>query len=631
MTPPPPRSDPAPEAVRPEPPVPQMRPEPRPYTRRPLAERPYLTPLLTGRRALKYHGIVALWLVAAGWFWAWWLQPAHVIEPLRYWLITAAMVWIWGMQAYFVVVFLQARRSSAPDPVPGVWRVAMITTKTPSEPFSVVQKTLEAMLAQDYPHDTWLADEAPSEETRAWCAAHGVQISSRFGVEAYHRAEWPRRTRCKEGNLAYFYDHWGYDDYDVVSQLDADHVPQPGYLREMLRPFADPEVGYVSAPSICASNAAQSWSARTRLYSEAAFHGVFQTGYTAVLTPMCIGSHYAVRTTALREAGGLGPELAEDHSTTMLMASGGWRGVHAIDAIAIGDGPATLPDLVTQEFQWSRSLLSLLLRYTPGYLGRLPGRLRFLFLLCQSWYVFFALTMLLMYLLPIAAIAFDMRFADVTYPSFLGHSLPAVAAMILFAYVLRADGFMRPRTARVLAWEKALFVALQWPWVLWGCLMAVRDRVTGHFVDFRITPKGEAATPQLPGKIIALYALLALGAVVPVLLIGDVTQARGFYMLSLVNTILYMSLLAVIVIRHLRENGIGWRDQGRTVLMQGATVCVLAGLTGGALWLRGGESLQALAYGLEPLRITQAEYVVSGAGAGKPGEVRFRFAPFWGN
>lgn len=65
-------------------------------------------------------------------------------------------------------------------------------------------------------------------------------------------------------------------------------------------------------PSICAANAAQSWAARTRMYTEAAFHGVFQSGYTGALAPMCIGSHYAVRTAALKEVGGLGPELAED-------------------------------------------------------------------------------------------------------------------------------------------------------------------------------------------------------------------------------------------------------------------------------------------------------------------------------
>ena len=36
-----------------------------------------------------------------------------------------------------------------------------------------------------------------------------MRVSTREGVAAYHRPSWPRRTRCKEGNLAFFYDTWG--------------------------------------------------------------------------------------------------------------------------------------------------------------------------------------------------------------------------------------------------------------------------------------------------------------------------------------------------------------------------------------------------------------------------------------
>ena len=272
------------------------------------------------------------------WFWAWWLRPEHVDYWPRYLVVSALIGWITFLQVFFISFYMRAVRSSAPDPDPRRLRVAMIVTKTPSEPFAVLRRTLEAMLAQDYPHDTWIADEAPTRVTLYWCEAHGVFVSSRKGVEAYHRTTWPRRTRCKEGNLAYFYDHWGYDLYDVVCQLDADHVPQEGYLTEMLRPFADEDVGYVSAPSICASNDPENWPALTRLHTEGGFHGILQSGYSNGFAPMCIGSHYAVRTKALRAVGGLGPDLAEDHSTTMILNAGGWRGVHAIDAIAIGDG-----------------------------------------------------------------------------------------------------------------------------------------------------------------------------------------------------------------------------------------------------------------------------------------------------
>lgn len=588
-----------------------------------------LVPLFTRRQRFFYITLSLFWAAAVVWFWVWWLKPEHFVGWPEFLFASIPLLWIHALQLFFVYVLLHAARSGAADPVPGQWRVAMIVTKTPSEPFDVLQRTLKAMLAQDYPHDTWLADEDPSPETLAWCARHGVRISSRKGIADYHRPEWPRRTRCKEGNLAYFYDHWGYDNYDVVAQLDADHVPQPGYLREMLRPFADPKVGYVSAPSICAANADESWAARTRLHTEAGFHGLFQTGYTRAFAPMCIGSHYAVRTRALRAVGGLGPELAEDHSTSLLMNAGGWRGVHAIDAIAIGDGPANVADMVTQEFQWSRSLLTLLLQHSGRYLGGLPWRLKFLFVFCQLWYPLFALTSAMLYLAPVVALAFDLRYANVTYPAFILHAAPAVILLTLIALRIRHDGFFRPHDAPVLSWEKALFLALQWPWVFWGCAMAIRDKLTGTFVDFRITPKGAAARQALPLKILAVYTLLALGATLPVLFSADLANARGFLLLALLNAILYSALVIVIVWRHLADTGaLRFQRIGQSATQIGAAALVAATVFTGFSW-RGVESLHALAFGLEPLRLVRVEYGLAGAGFHANQRITFIWDPGW--
>ena len=118
------------------------------------------------------------------------------------------------------------------------------------------------------------------------------KISTRKDQTDYHRTNWPRRTKCKEGNLAFFYDHYGYANYDFVVQLDADHVPTEGYLEEMLRGFADPKVGYVSAPSICDSNAKESWSARGRLYVEG-----LSTDPSKPATRAALHRYVSVRTT----------------------------------------------------------------------------------------------------------------------------------------------------------------------------------------------------------------------------------------------------------------------------------------------------------------------------------------------
>jgi len=583
--------------------------------------------LLTGRRRVKYDGLILLWIVATVYFWVWWLDPEHILPGMRYWVITLAFGWLFFLQAFFIFIFRSARIPAGPLPDPASTRVAMIVTKTPSEPFSVVQKTLEAMLRQTYPHDTWLADEDPQPETIAWCKAHGVQISTRKNRPDYHRKEWPRRTRCKEGNLAFFYDTVGYENYDFVAQLDADHVPSPTYLAEIVRGFADPKIGYVSAPSICANNAKQSWAARTRLYTEAGFHGIFQAGYAGLLAPMCIGSHYAVRTKALREIGGLGPELAEDHSTSMLMNSGGWRGVHALNAIAVGDGPANIGDLCTQEFQWSRSLLSLLLRYTPNYFASLPLRLKFQFAFCQAWYPLFALFMLILYLIPIVAVIFDIRYAAVTYPDFVLHAVWPPVVLTIIAFAIRADGYSRPTDVKVLGWEKALFLALQWPWVLWGCLMAVRDRMNGNFVDFQITPKGAAAKAKLPLRVLLPYIVLTLGCIVPVLMVDHVINAKGFYFLTLLNGSIYAIITAVIVIHHIMDNRLRLWDAFVQLPIQLPAVPVLLVLVIYSLALRGPESLLALSVGIGQDQMIRYEYVVSGAGMGGAGSVRYRWDP----
>jgi cellulose synthase (UDP-forming) len=593
--------------------------------RNPAYTRSALSP---GQRA-KYLLFTVAWLATTIYFWSWWLKPDHNIGTVRLVIVSLCIGWVYLMQLYFVVLLQFARVPSCAPPKPGQFRVAMIVTKTPSEPFAVARRTLEGMLAQNYPHDTWLADEDPSDETIAWCAENNVRISCRKGDPEYAQPTWPRRRRCKEGNLAYFYDHWGYDDYDIVSQFDTDHRPEPGYLEEILRPFCDPGVGYVSAPSICSYNADESWAARARLHTEAAFHGVLQTGFAGAMAPMCIGSHYAVRTLALEDAGGLGPELSEDHSTTMLISAKGWRGVHAIDAIAYGDGPANASDLVTQEFQWSRSLLSLLLQHSGRYLEAMPFRLQFQFVFCQMWYPVFALCMATLYVLPILALSFDMRFAAVTYPAFIAHSAPTILVLIGFAYAMRADRLLRPLDARILSLDKGLFVCLQWPWVLWGCIMAVIDKLTGSFVDFRVTPKGDAARRAIPKKVLNVYIALALGCFAPVFLTHGISSARGFYLLSTLNGLVYTLIVITIAAQYIRENGglqmEQFRKAGYSILASASLVAVLLG----AVTFRGAESLFALSIGLEPFRLARAEYAVSGAGAGGQETIFYRFDPGW--
>ncbi len=588
-----------------------------------------MVPVLTGWRRVEYVLGAGIWAASLIYFWLWWLEPAHHIHLVGSALVTAILAWVTLLPLYFIVLFFRASRPHGPLNLPRGSRIAMVVTKAPSEPFEVVAETLRAMLAQDVPHDTWLADEDPSPETFAWCLKHGVFVSTRKGRSDYHLKTWPRRTRCKEGNLAFFYDHYGYERYDFVVQLDADHVPEPGYLFQMLRPFADPAVGYVSAPSICDRNAAESWSARGRLYAEASMHGSLQAGYNNGLAPLCIGSHYAVRTRALKEIGGLGPELAEDHSTTLMMNSYGWRGIHALDAIAHGDGPRTFGDLVTQEFQWSRSLVMILLQYSPQLVRTLPPRLKFQFLFSQFWYPLFSLCMALMFALPIVALVTGNNFVAVTYPDFLGHYLPQSILLIVLAFRWRASGTFRPYDAKVLSFEMTLFTFARWPWALAGTVAALRDWATGSFVDFRVTPKGASAVDAVPFRLLAPYGFLALLSILPVLLIPDASDSsRGFYIFAIVNAVIYAVLLFVIVAKHASENAVRYPTRLYRPVVA-ASLLALVALPGLATVQRGPDGIEALAWGTHSFVLFEDRFSVAGAGVGGRDIRKTIFNPRW--
>ncbi|MEB3362356.1 MAG: glycosyltransferase family 2 protein [Synechococcaceae cyanobacterium] len=561
-----------------------------------MVSSPYWVPLLDASQRWRIELSLLPWASLLVLFCAWWARPNHHISILGSAIATALILFEVLMPGYFYFFLLRSRVVNPliePDPS---WRLAMVVTKAPAEPWPLVRSTLEAMLAQDLVHDTWLADEAPSDETLQWCRSHGVQVSTRQGVAAYHRATWPRRTRCKEGNLAFFYDHYGYERYDIVAQLDADHVPAPDYLRQIIKPFVDPVVGYVAAPSICDRNAERSWMARGRLYAEATLHGPLQCGYNDGWAPLCIGSHYCVRTSALKAIGGLGPELAEDHSTTLMMNASGWSGVFQPDAIAHGDGPETFLDGMLQEFQWSRSLMMILLQLTPQCLTSLSARKACQFLFSQVWYALFSSAAIIGFSIPILCLAFNKPMLRIEYLPFVGFAGFLSLSNLLPAAVLKRQGILRPANVPIISWENPLFTLARIPFVFAGILNGVLSVLLSRQLDFRVTPKGDRREVRLPFRALLPYALVSIFSSLAVIGLAHRSAARGYYFLALFTALLLAVVIGVIVALHHQESG--W--QQRSSLVKGSLLFVAAlslAITGFALRL--GQTVPEI---LGPLR-----------------------------
>jgi cellulose synthase/poly-beta-1,6-N-acetylglucosamine synthase-like glycosyltransferase len=281
----------------------------------------------------------------------------------------------------WVLMFFAAR---ARDPIPMVrppgLRVAVLTTIVPGkEPVELVMTTLRAMrrIRHDGVLDVWLLDEGDDPDLRRRCERLGVRHFSRKGRPEWNRPDGPFRARTKHGNHNAWrsaHEH----EYDVVAQMDPDHVPYPNFLERTLGYFADPDTAFVVAPQVYA-NLTESFVARGAAELAYLFHGVIQRGGNGYRAPLLIGTNHLYRPAAFRQIDGYQDSIIEDHLTSMVIfgainpeTGNGWRGVYTPDVIAVGEGPATYSDFFSQQKRWAYGIWEIARGHSPAVLRRLP-------------------------------------------------------------------------------------------------------------------------------------------------------------------------------------------------------------------------------------------------------------------
>ena len=307
---------------------------------------------------------------------------------------------------------------TARDPVPLIpstkLRVAVLTTIVPGhEPWDLVKKTLQEMTHIRYSGvmDVWVLDEGDDPEIRADCLDIGVHHFTRRGIEEWNTPTGPHRTKSKSGN----HNSWRAQlerHYDVVAQMDPDHVPVPEFLERTLGYFNDPDVGFVVAPQVYGRNWNESWIARASAVLAYIFHGVIQRGLNGLQAPLLIGTNHLYRTACWHQVGGYRDRLVEDHATCMQVfaaanpATGNrWKGVYTPDVVAEGEGPSSFTDFFNQQKRWAYGIWQVVFTDSGHVLPKLTAQQRVAFAMlqqfypsvCISWLASIALTALLLF------------------------------------------------------------------------------------------------------------------------------------------------------------------------------------------------------------------------------------------
>jgi cellulose synthase (UDP-forming) len=508
--------------------------------------------VLSGAQKAMHFLLALLWAGVTTSFWLWWLGHAGGSTPWLYWAQTVALLYHTTVLPSFYWFFVRRMRRPVEVQAGAGIRVALITLCVPaSESVEVIREQLEAIRRVRYPHDSWVLDEGGSDEVRALAESCGVRYFSRYGVARWNRPEPPFQVSTKAGNVNAWLDHVTLlgEDYEVFVQLDIDHRPRADYLDRVLGYFRDPEVAWVQAPSVCGN--LHKWAARGLAEQDQIFQGPLQMGfYGATRTPFIIGSHTSYRTAAIREIGGFQPTRAEDHLDTVMLAAHGYRGVFVPELIAIGDGPHNFATYLRQQFAWAYSMIEIFLRHTPRLIRRYSLGQAFQFLVCQSWYTLWSLSLCVLWILPSIALFAQRPIASVSVTQFLMYFLPVpLTSSLMWCWTRR---WFQPAGVK-LSWRGVILEIARWPVVLWA-LTNVLLRIKRPYM---ITPKGvalqhEPRAMSIYGPYIFLTAL-PLAALWTFHITAGSGGVQGYFGLALANVALGLALLKTTVILEIHE------------------------------------------------------------------------------
>jgi cellulose synthase (UDP-forming) len=506
-----------------------------------------------------YRVITAGWFVLQFLFWTWWLGPMYVLT-LSGLLLTIAVVGITLLRPAYFLYFLGRMRHVDPalQPPPGL-RVTFATTYVPSaESIEILERTVTAMCRQEgYPHDVWVLDEGDTPEVRELCARVGAHVFSRKKIARYQSPVWPFKRKTKAGNYNAWLDWLAEQEihYDILIQMDTDHVPQPGYLVEMIRPFADPNLAYVAAPSISMGNRSESWVVSARYQMEALSCPV-QMGYNAGFAPMICGSHAAFRLSSLYHIGGFQQTLAEDHHNTLRLNAEGFYGVFNPDATAIGQAPSSFADIMVQERQWARAATQLFWSFFPTDCFKLSPGKRVQFAFIENWYPIVSSTAFVIWILPIIALIAQRPWAHVAFSGYLAFQAVITVWHLKVAAWVKGNGWYRPKDIGPLSWQVLLLELTRWPHVLLGVFEAAVGRFTGRDFAFSVTPKGSRTGKPLPLHILTPYFVIiggSLAAVAQHLIRAGPADVTHYMIIAIVTATLHIVALAAVIILNARE------------------------------------------------------------------------------
>ena len=263
---------------------------------------------------------------------------------------------IYGVHRYCLTYFYLKNRGKKPKPEKTFEKLPRITVQLPvyNERY-VVERLIDAAVNLDYPRELLeiqLLDDS-TDDTRLLCSQLVSQYASAgYPIRYLHREN---RLGFKAGALAEGLEQ---STGEMVAVFDADFVPPPPILKQMVHYFADPKVGMVQGR----------WTWINRDYSaltevEAIMldgHFVVEHGGRSSSGRFFNfnGTAGMWRRAAIDDAGGWEHDtLTEDTDLSYRAQLKGWKFIYDPDIVCPSELPVEMNSFKTQQARWAKGLI----------------------------------------------------------------------------------------------------------------------------------------------------------------------------------------------------------------------------------------------------------------------------------
>ncbi|MDZ4346941.1 MAG: glycosyltransferase, partial [Candidatus Binatia bacterium] len=402
-------------------------------------------------------------------------------HPVTYSVLTLTL--LAPLASYQLGWFILPRmRRPKPVTARSGWKVGVATTFVPgAEPLEMLDETVRALIALDYPHDTWVLDEGEDDRVKALCRELGAKYFSRKTMPQYQSEGGTFQSRSKHGNYNAWLYEIGFDRYEIITSFDPDHVPGPAFLSKVLGYFEDPKVGYVQAAQAYYNQKA-SFIARGAAEETYAYYSSLQMTAYAMGYPIVTGCHNTHRVTALKTLGGFAAHDADDLLITQLYRASGWEGIYVPQILARGLTPVDWRGYLIQQRRWARSVLDIKLRLYPRLSRNFSRKTRVIGFLHGLNYLQDGM----MTPVGLSLLVFILVTGKTQLLSYrIGSKLAILYAVLQLCDFYRQRFYLDRRSEWGWHWRAGVLQFAKWPYFV----LALYEVLFGRRVPYAITPK----------------------------------------------------------------------------------------------------------------------------------------------